>query len=159
MTDDALPDDASPPSARFGFHLVGLARRWRRHLDEGLASAGLTDATWRPLIHLSRAGGELHQKDLAARVGIDGSTLVRLLDILETQGLIARRVDMQDRRAKRLALTPAGVSAVKTIRRRIAAVEQSVLEGIDEADLKVALDVFARIEARIAAHQAGAEKP
>lgn len=159
MTDDPRPDDASPPSSRFGFHLVGLARRWRRHLDEGLASAGLTDATWRPLIHLSKAGGELHQKDLAARVGIDGSTLVRLLDILETQGLIARRVDVQDRRAKRLALTPAGASAVKTIHRRIAAVEQSVLEGIDEEELAVALDVFARIEARIAAHQAGAEKP
>lgn len=144
----APPDDAA---ARFGFHLVGLARRWRRHLDDGLAAVGLTDATWTPLVHLAIAGGRLHQKDLAARVGLDGSSLVRLLDILEDRGLVRRAVDARDRRAKHVALTPAGAAAVQAIRRSIDAIEGRLLDGIGAAELAAALHVFTRIDARIAA--------
>ncbi|MFG1346978.1 MarR family transcriptional regulator [Xanthobacter autotrophicus DSM 431] len=147
-----MPSAPSPSAAaRFGFHLVGLARRWRRHLDEELAAAGLSDATWTPLVHLHAAGGALHQKDLAARVGLDGSSLVRLVDILERQGLVTRLVDAHDRRARQVELTPAGLSAVKVIRRRIVAIERRLLEGIGDAEMETALAVFARIDDRIAA--------
>lgn len=139
---------------RFGFELVGLARRWRRHLDDGLAGAGLTDATWTLLVHLNAAGGELHQKDLAARVGLDGSSLVRLIDILERQELVCRRVDARDRRAKHVVLTPAGQSAVTEIRAHIGTIEQQLLEGISAEALASALEVFAQIETRIADLQA-----
>ncbi|WP_410859550.1 MarR family winged helix-turn-helix transcriptional regulator, partial [Paraburkholderia sp. SIMBA_054] len=56
----------------------------------------MTDATWVPLVHLHQTGGGLTQKELAALVGIDGSSLVRLLDILCRQGLAERRVDERD---------------------------------------------------------------
>lgn len=149
-----MPHAPSSAAARFGFHLVGLSRRWRRHLDDELADAGLSDATWTPLVHLHAAGGALHQKDLAARVGLDRSSLVRLLDILEARGLVTRSVDARDRRARQLELTPAGLSAVKAIRRRIDAIERRLLDGVGEKEMEVALGVFARIEDRIAALQA-----
>ena len=60
-----------------------LARRWRAFLDTALQDAGLTEAAWAPLMHLHRLGDGVQQKILAARIGIDTSTLVRLIDILE----------------------------------------------------------------------------
>ena len=81
------------PRSRFGIRFALLARRWRQSLDAHLAEAGLSDATWVPLVHLHESGGGITQKDLAALVGIDSSSLVRLLDILCRQGLAERRVD------------------------------------------------------------------
>ncbi|MGG2362798.1 MarR family transcriptional regulator, partial [Salmonella enterica] len=56
------------PRARFGLEFALLARRWRRTLDFRLAEAGLTDATWAPLVHLHESGDGISQKALAALV-------------------------------------------------------------------------------------------
>lgn len=139
------------PRKRFGFRLVVLARRWRRHLDAGLAAAGLSDATWGPLVHLQAAKEGLYQKDLAVRVGVDGSSLVRLLDILETQGLIARLADDQDRRAKRVVLTEAGREVVKDLRVHLTRMDAELMEGISDDDIDAAMRVFDLIESRLEA--------
>ena len=44
----------------------------------------------------------MRQKDLAAALGLDGSSVVRLLDALETSGHIERREEGKDRRAKKI---------------------------------------------------------
>jgi len=137
------------PSRRFGFALVGLARRWRRHLDDRLAALGLSDAAWVPLVHLESHGDGLRQNELAAAVGLDSSTLVRLIDRLEGQGLILRVVDKADRRARRLRLTEAGRVAVADIRKRLWSFENDLLGDVSEAELAAALSVFALIEARL----------
>ena len=92
---------SSSPRARLGVRFALLARRWRRVLDARLAASGLSDATWVPLVHLEESGGGVTQKELAALVGIEGSSLVRLIDILGRQGLVERRVDTTDGRAPR----------------------------------------------------------
>lgn len=96
------------PSWMLGVKLVRLGLKWRRLMDEELQSLGLTDATWRPLFHLGRLGDGLRQVDLADAMAIQGPSLVRLLDNLERDGLIERREDQQDRRAKIIVMTPAG---------------------------------------------------
>lgn len=87
---------------RFGWLFVGVARRWRAALDERLAGLGLSDATWSPLVHIGRSGGGIRQNALAGRIGIDTSSLVRLLDILVAKALIERRQDPADRRSNLL---------------------------------------------------------
>jgi MarR family transcriptional regulator, transcriptional regulator for hemolysin len=138
------------PSRRFGAALVGLARRWRRHLDERLAADGLSDAAWVPLVHLESHGDGLRQNELAAAVGLDSSSLVRLLDRLEGQGLILRVLDKADRRVRRIRLTEAGRAAVADIRKRLWGFENGLLADVSEAELAAALSVFDRIEARLA---------
>src|SRR3546814_18228949 len=71
----------------------------------------LSDATWMPLVHLQETGGGITQKDLAERVGIDGSSLVRVLDILSRPGLVVRRVDESDGRARQIG-RPSGRESV-----------------------------------------------
>lgn len=109
---DSFPPEAeaarADPSWMLGVKLVRMGLKWRRLMDEELQSLGLTDATWRPLFHLGRLGDGQRQVDLADAMAIQGPSLVRLLDNLERDGLIERREDQQDRRAKIIVMTPAG---------------------------------------------------
>src|ERR1700744_1078726 len=89
----------------FGSLIARAGRQWRRAVDRRLQPFGLTEATWLPLIHLARAPAPMRQKDLAASLVLDGSSVVRLLDALETAGLIERREGNGDRRAKIITVT------------------------------------------------------
>ncbi|GGF52263.1 hypothetical protein GCM10007301_09690 [Azorhizobium oxalatiphilum] len=148
---DTPAPDAPSPRHRFGIRFSLLARRWRRALDARLATLGLTDATWVPLVHLKETGGGLTQKELAALVGIDGSSLVRLLDILGRQGLVERRLTAADGRARLIHLTVEGEKRVAEIRRELIKGEEEMLADLTDAELARMLAHFDRIEDRLAA--------
>lgn len=143
----------SPPilaaRERFGLQFVELARRWRRALDFSLAQTGLTDATWAPLVRLHDVGDGVQQKDLALRVGLRESSLVRLLDILEDGGLIERRADETDRRAKLIFITDSGRTSVAKIRKILVRVETYILADLSDHDIESMLESFQRIGDRI----------
>src|SRR6516162_10326712 len=93
-----------PSRAVFGSLLSRAARQWRRAADQRLRPFELTEAAWLPLVHIARAAAPPRQKDLAASMTLDSSSVVRLLDNLETAGLIQRK-EGEDRRAKIIFLT------------------------------------------------------
>ena len=138
--------DPASARARFGIRFALLARRWRRALDRHLAEAGLTDATWVPLIHLDETGGGITQKQLAELVGVDGSSLVRVINILAREGLVERRRDASDGRARLISLTPAGRQRVARIRAELTAAEDDLLAGLSEAEMAAMLTHFDRID-------------
>lgn len=86
---------------RFGMQLAQMSRGWRAELDRRLAGLGLSQARWLVLLHLARFEDAPTQRELAQSVGVEGPTLARLLDSLETQGLVQRQSVMEDRRAKK----------------------------------------------------------
>jgi MarR family transcriptional regulator for hemolysin len=88
-------------------------------------------------------------------VGIESSTLVRLLDALDDAGLIARQTD-GDRRVKTLHLTPRGRQLVEQVQTTTDAIRQRILAGITEAELTTALSVFERVCAALARERAPA---
>src|ERR1700748_2271193 len=104
--------DMKPPPKRllesFGSLIALTGRQWRRAVDRRVQPFGLTEATWLPLIHLARAPVPPRQKDLAASLVLDGSSVVRLLDALEAAGMIERREESGDRRAKVITVTSRG---------------------------------------------------
>lgn len=136
---------------RFGMLFVGVARRWRATLDAKLSNVGLSDATWSPLVHIGRSGGGISQKELAHRIGIDGSTLVRLLDILVDKKLIERRQDQTDRRANLLFLTQTGTDLVADIQEKLNRFEGQMLADLDDDALDMLTENIGRIDARIKA--------
>lgn len=146
-TSTTSPSDISPRE-RIGFQFVELARRWRRVLDQRLSEVGLTDATWSPLVHLQASGDGIQQKDLALRVGLDGSTLVRLLDILAARGLIERREDGSDRRGKLVFLTPAGHQVVTDIRKVLLRADLEMLADVSDREIAVMRGAFEKIGVR-----------
>lgn len=133
----------------FGFLFVTLARRWRRVLDHELSASGLSDASWSPLIHLAMAGDGISQTELAARVGLDASSLVRLLDRLADRDLIERRVDPADRRARRIHLTPRAGAEIARIRAGLTRIETEMLADLDDAELAAIVAGLGRIGARM----------
>ena len=146
-----------PERARFGRYFVTLARQWRRAVEGALAGAGLTDATWSPLIQLAEGGDGISQTELAHRLGLDGSSLVRLIDLLEARGFVAREVDAQDRRAKRLVLCPAGREEVARVRAALDRIEAELLADLDDGALSGLFAALGRIEARVGAALAAGE--
>ena len=147
------------PRSRFGITFSLLARRWRRAVEARLAAAGLTAATWIPLVHLNETGGGITQKELAALVGVDGSSLVRVLDILAREGLIERRRDAADGRARLIHLTPEGEARVGGILRELGKAEQAILAGLSDQDIATMLRHFETIDRRIAELAAQPGKP
>lgn len=133
----------------FGSRFAMTARLWRRALDQRLAAAGIMDASWAPLIRMDEAGDGLSQKQLAARVGLDGSTLVRLIDRLEAKGQVERRADVDDRRTKRLFLTPAGREAVQVLRGHLQQIEADMLVDLADDQIEAVLNALELIRERL----------
>ena len=131
------------------YRLGLLTRRWRQVLDAEFQAAGLTDATWRPLLHLHLLGDGTRQKDLATAVGIEGPSMVRLLDTLIAKGLIQRTEDITDRRAKLLCLSPEGQLVVARIREMVLTLENELLSPFNDGEISQLAQFIQRLEATV----------
>lgn len=100
---------------------------------------------WLPLIYIARAARPMRQKDLAATLTVDGSSIVRLLDELEASGFVERREEATDRRAKIIVLTAAGRSIIEQVEGVSRTVRDRTLQGISERELAIAADVLRRV--------------
>jgi len=130
----------------FGFRVARIARRLRQAVDAELRVYGLTEATWRPLAYVGKLGGGVRQKELATALSIEGPTLVRLLDNLERRGLIERREDETDRRARGIHLTKAGRDLAVRVAKVGTEIQARVLANVPPADLATCLAVLDSIE-------------
>jgi MarR family transcriptional regulator for hemolysin len=131
--------------SEFPFAVARVTRRWRKLLDERLKDLGVTQARWTTMFYLQRGGEGLTQRELAKLMAIENPTLVRLLDSLEQQDLIERRPCPNDRRARRLHLTPAGTSFMKVLNERAAELREEMLAGISDEAISDTVEVFHRI--------------
>src|ERR1700719_4891536 len=98
------------------FILNGVGRLLRTYADYKAAQFGMTRAQWAVLVRLDASEG-LNQTELADMLDLQPITLTRLLDKLSDSGLIERRPDPGDRRAKRLFLTPAARAVLQRLGR------------------------------------------
>jgi MarR family transcriptional regulator, transcriptional regulator for hemolysin len=114
----------------FCLRLQSAARMWRKVADEELSKLNLSDATTSPLWLINKLGEGLRQRTLADRLGLEGQSLVRLLDQLEEQGLVVRRDDPSDRRAKTLYLTDAGRKLAEQAEVVVKRIRARLLQGV-----------------------------
>ena len=136
-----VPSHIDQIRSMFGPAVAQSARLWRRAVDRRLHPFGLTEATWLPLLHLSRAREQMRQKDLAVSLSLDSSSVVRLIDELQAAGLVERREDT-DRRAKVIRLTALGRSTVERVEVVSGEVRAEILAGLSDRDLETALRVL-----------------
>lgn len=134
--------------AELGRLIARLGRVWRRQSDQALSDHGLSYATAIPLLVLSRQGENVRQGVLADELGIEGPSLVRLIDLLQAEGLVERREDPTDRRAKTLHLTRAGEAKVEETNRILRRVRASLLKDIGPEELAITFETLQRIEQR-----------
>lgn len=148
-----MPQRSDPDS--FGFLITDVTRLTRAEMDRrtGEAGLGLTPAEARTLSHAARAGA-VRQTMLAERMGVEAMTLSAALDRLEARGLIERRPDPDDRRAKLVDLTPAGEAVLARIQPIGAALRADASKGIEPADWQRFLEVLKQVRANLAGARA-----
>src|SRR6202166_1131225 len=93
---------------RFSGALHNASRAWRQALDRRLKYLGVSQASWMTIAVAAKARAPLSQSELADRLGVEGATMVAMVDRLVKAGLVVREPSTTDRRVKRVALTQAG---------------------------------------------------
>jgi DNA-binding MarR family transcriptional regulator len=120
---------------------VQLANRLRpvllhlnRHLRREAHAEGITGGQASLLAQI-RSNPDLGVRDLAAREGISAPAMTRYLDRMEKAGLVVRTRSVEDARRIKLALTPKGVRALRSVRRRRTVWLAERLDGLSAVEL------------------------
>ncbi len=137
----------------FNIELARLYWSWRSLVDKHLMSVGMTQSRWLTLYYISRSSEELSQKDLALSMGIEGPTLVRLLDALESMSLIERRESKSDRRRKVISITEKGRPLVEEIKTTINDFRDEFLSDLTKEEISVCLNVFKHIGLKVSSYK------
>jgi MarR family transcriptional regulator for hemolysin len=119
----------------FGFSINDVARMIRTYADQKARQFGITRAQWVVLVRLDRFEG-LKQSELAEMLDLQPITLTRLLDRLSASGLIERRADPNDRRAKRLYLTSAARPLLEQLGELGEDLMATALAGVDRDSIE-----------------------
>jgi len=143
MSANSLSDDDN-----LGFLFGDISRLIRYRFQQIDSDIGLTYAQARALVHVARNEGR-RQVELADIMEIQPITLARLIDQLQTQALVERRPDPQDRRAYRLYLTAAAAEPLRQIRALGKTVYDRMLEGLDSAQQRALLSALKQIRCNL----------
>jgi MarR family transcriptional regulator for hemolysin len=134
---------------QIGHLMKTIIKKWRGILDHRLGRLGMSEARWFCLLHLGRAEGPMPQVELAEAVGITPPSLVKLLDRLQEDGWVERLPEPQDRRAKRVGLTPQALDMVKRIENEAQQLRQELWEGISASDRQTFLRVLMQLDEKM----------
>ncbi|MGV3490789.1 MAG: MarR family winged helix-turn-helix transcriptional regulator [Devosia sp.] len=126
--------------------LLLAGRLWRKIGRQVAGQHGVSEAASAPLLWIDRLGENVRQNALADAIGIEGASLVRLLDELQASGLITREPDPSDRRANAVNLTSPGRAVVKEVNEALGQLRLDVFAKLPRKDIEAALRVFAAIE-------------
>jgi MarR family transcriptional regulator for hemolysin len=139
----------------FTIKLLLLSRFLRREIDVLLEPDGLSEATTLPIRYLAREGRPMRQNELADAMGVEGPTLVRILDQLAIAGYVERVEDHKDRRAKLIHLTAQGNAFHDRLRIKLGQVRDELFARASEDDVRAALRVFGEVEATMRQRRSG----
>lgn len=146
-----FPDDEIRRLMRRLVRLVGLLEPHRH----GEVSASLSEVM--ALGELSDAG-VLSQQDLAGRLGLEKSTISRLVGGLERRGWVARERDPGNRRYLRLTLTGEGSEAAEQVGQHLQSHHERLLGGLTP-DERAALSTGLAALGRLLDEQHGRPEP
>jgi len=135
-------------SPTLGFLVHDVARLLRRRFEQNARGSGLTRSQWQVLAYLAQNEG-INQTELADLLEVEAVTLGRIVDKLETQGLVKRQPDPADRRAWILRLTPAARPVLTQVRNVGDRTRGEALAGVSEADTTHLLNTLQKLKANL----------
>jgi MarR family transcriptional regulator for hemolysin len=130
---------------RFAKALHGAARAWRQAMDQRLRHLGLSQAGWMTLAIAANSDPAPSQSELANKLGVEGATMVAMIDRLVKSGLVQREASSTDRRVKRVILTSAGAESYAKIKVQATQLRQEMLHDIDANELLGATKFLERL--------------
>ena len=127
---------------RFTRRVIFLANRWRNRMNEDLRRTGQSHARWITLMWIHLLGGEANHREFAERIGVELPTLIRLLNRLESEGLVQRCALPGLARAKTVRLTPSGKKVLIELNAIADTTRQAFLAGVDKQKLEHCMSLF-----------------
>jgi MarR family transcriptional regulator for hemolysin len=134
---------------RFSAALHNASRAWRQALDRRLKFLGVSQASWMTIAAAAKAQTPLSQSELADRLGVEGATMVAMVDRLVKAGFVIREPSTTDRRIKRVTLTKAGNLLFDKVRTEAAAFRMELLAGTDAKKLLLATELLEELQRQI----------
>lgn len=117
-----------------GFLLRKVAHASHASFSEAIGETGLHPMHFGMLTILD-AESPISQRDLSERTGVDPSTMVARMDVLEQRGLVERTRSTSDRRSYELRVTDAGQRVLAQLRRAAAKQAKITFGALDAGEL------------------------
>lgn len=133
-----------------GFEVRKLDHILSRNLEMMVKAAEIDQATfmhgWIIRYLYENMNSEIYQKDLERHFSIGRSTVTNIIQLMEKKGYISRESVSSDARLKRVILTRKGVESYEKIEAIINVLNEKMLKGITEDELRIFLQVIHKIE-------------
>ena len=144
-----MPKSPDSIDERLSAALHGSARTWRLALDKRLKHLGIGQSGWMTIAMVAKSDEPLSQRALADLVGVEGPSMVSMLDRLERDGFVTRAPCPNDRRVKLAHLTDAGRTVYDEVRKEAEAFRTKLLGGMDQQALRDAAVLLETLRTRI----------
>lgn len=144
--------DPSAPS--LGFLLIDAARLIRRRFEQESRDIAMTSAQLHIVARLFKNEG-IGQSALAALLELEPMTVCRHVDRMVAAGLVERRQDPKDRRARQLFTTEKCRELMEPMRSRAARVFEDAQDGLSEAERRTLADALAIVIGNLSTCEAG----
>ncbi|MFC6647093.1 MarR family winged helix-turn-helix transcriptional regulator [Granulicella cerasi] len=126
--------------------VLPAGRAWQKAAGAALERFGVSLSVAAPILVVARMGNGVQQKVIAYEAGIDEAAVVRSVDQLERDGLLLRKPDPGDGRAKTIHLTPKGRGLVRKLDKVIRDLRDDLLREISQKDGMAAVRVLRELE-------------
>lgn len=137
----------------FAWAVYDVQRLIGRVFDRRMRELGLTQAQGRVLAALKRTDGQT-QTEIADTLDMERAPLGKLVDRLEEAGFVRRALDSEDRRVRRVFLTPKFETVAVEMENLGESIFGRALEGVSRSVLQLTTDTLTRIKSNLMAHEA-----
>jgi MarR family transcriptional regulator, temperature-dependent positive regulator of motility len=134
-----LPSHRVPAHLARRFHQICLGVTAEILMDEDL-----TPQLWAVMAAVTDEPGN-GQRQLAGRVGVDAVNFGQMIEFLEERGLVERKLDPDDRRARKLYPTRRGADLRRRLRPALLAAQERLLAPLSKAERAALLDMLVRV--------------
>ena len=129
--------------------LTHASRAYKAMADKVASQYSLSQATALPVLILGRLGQDgVRPGVLADALGLEASSLVRVIDLLIENGLVERHEDPQDRRAKLLQLTADGQTRAAQMEEALMPFRRNLFAEFAQADIDACLRVLTGLQSK-----------
>jgi MarR family transcriptional regulator, transcriptional regulator for hemolysin len=140
-----------------GFLLKEVSRRYTLLFEHRARQFPLTLSQCKALVRLEKNQG-VSQARLAELAEVDAMTMVRILDRMEADGLLERRPDPADRRARCLYLTAKAKPLLDQIWRLADDIRAEIFAGVAKSDRDVFMSVLEHMYDKISELESKSEQ-
>jgi DNA-binding MarR family transcriptional regulator len=144
----ATVEPLSPAEEALWRAVMRIVKVIPRNLDSDLIrGAGLTASDYTTIMHLSEAPNrELRMADLANATDLSASRMTRLVDDLQSRGLVTKTASSSDARGNVARLTPRGMAKLKSAWPvHLASVRSRFFDCIDPAAVEEVANALAKV--------------